>query len=407
MEEILIGTTDRTILVFIPDPASTDGSGKTGLTAADLTVSYTRVETDNDVTVSDVTSSLSTLSALTDAHTDWGVKEVSSTLAPGLYRLDVADAVFASGAWYAVVYVMITSSAAAATPKAFKLVNFDMFGQSATDLKDFADTGYDPSTHLAGADLQTIKTQTVTCAGGVTIPAATLASTTNITAGTITTVTTLTNAPLDSSGTTTLLSRLTSSRAAALDFLDVAVSSRSEHTAADIWLMSTRTLSAIDEDVTTLDLDATIRAAIATELGRIDVAVSSRLAGASYTTPPTVTQIRQEMDSNSTDLDAIGALATAINAKTTNLPASPAATGDIPTAAQNATAVLTTVMTEAYRGAGAAPTLAQFCFEVIAHLGESSITGTTKTLKKLDGSTTAKTYTLNSSSTPTSITETT
>jgi hypothetical protein len=42
-------------------------------------------------------------------------------------------------------------------------------------------------------DLETIKTQTVTCAGGVTVPAATLASTTNITAGTLTTVTTATN----------------------------------------------------------------------------------------------------------------------------------------------------------------------------------------------------------------------
>jgi hypothetical protein len=37
--------------------------------------------------------------------------------------------------------------------------------------------------------------QTVTCAGGVTVPAATLASTTNITAGTITTTTNLTNLP--------------------------------------------------------------------------------------------------------------------------------------------------------------------------------------------------------------------
>lgn len=37
---------------------------------------------------------------------------------------------------------------------------------------------------VAKADLDTIKTQTVTCAGGVTIPAATLASTTNITAAT-------------------------------------------------------------------------------------------------------------------------------------------------------------------------------------------------------------------------------
>lgn len=45
---------------------------------------------------------------------------------------------------------------------------------------------------IVQADLQTIKTQTVTCSGGVTIPAATLASTTNITAGTITTATNVT-----------------------------------------------------------------------------------------------------------------------------------------------------------------------------------------------------------------------
>lgn len=37
---------------------------------------------------------------------------------------------------------------------------------------------------VAKADLETIKTQAVTCSGGVTVPAATLASTTNITAGT-------------------------------------------------------------------------------------------------------------------------------------------------------------------------------------------------------------------------------
>jgi len=123
--EVTLGVTDRTVLVFIPDPASTDGSGKTGLVAANLTVSYTRVETDNDVVVTDVTGSLSDLSALTDAHADWGVKEVSSTLAPGLYRLDIADAVFATGAWYAVVYVMITTSAAAASPMEFNLVAYN------------------------------------------------------------------------------------------------------------------------------------------------------------------------------------------------------------------------------------------------------------------------------------------
>jgi hypothetical protein len=125
MEDILLGSVDRSIFVFIPDSASTDGSGKTGLVAANLTVSYARMETDNDATVTDVTSSLSDLAALTTAHTDWGLKEVSSTLAPGLYRLDPADAVFASGAWTAVVYVMVTTSAAAAVPKAFNLVAYN------------------------------------------------------------------------------------------------------------------------------------------------------------------------------------------------------------------------------------------------------------------------------------------
>lgn len=122
MKQVIdIGQVDYTVLVFVPDAASTDGSGKTGLTHADFTVSYVRVETDNDVVVTDVTSSLSTLTELTDAHTDWGVKEVSSTLSPGLYRLDIADAVFATGAWSAVVYVMITTSAAAASPMEFQL----------------------------------------------------------------------------------------------------------------------------------------------------------------------------------------------------------------------------------------------------------------------------------------------
>lgn len=152
MEEILIGTTDRTILIWIADPASTTGAGKTGLNAAALTCTYTRVETDNDVIHTDVTSSLNDLSALTDAHNDWGLKEVSSTLSKGLYRLDIADAVFATGAWYAVVQVTITSGTAAATPKIFKLVNLDMFGTPATNLAT-AGTNYSATRGLSGTAL--------------------------------------------------------------------------------------------------------------------------------------------------------------------------------------------------------------------------------------------------------------
>jgi hypothetical protein len=67
----------------------------------------------------------------------------------------------------------------------------------------------------------------------------------------------------------------------------------------------------------------------------------------------------------------------------------------------------TTATVESYRANGAAPTPAQFMSEVLAHLGESSISGTTKTTHKLDHATTAQTFTLDSGTAPTSITRAT
>ena len=121
-QEIKIGQQDYSVLIFIPDSASTVGAGKSGLVAADLTCSYTRVETDNDVVNTDVTATLNDLANLTAAHADWGLKEVSATLAKGLYRLDIADAVYATGAWSAVVYVCVTTGLAAASPMEFVLI---------------------------------------------------------------------------------------------------------------------------------------------------------------------------------------------------------------------------------------------------------------------------------------------
>jgi hypothetical protein len=102
-QEVLIGQTDYSVLVLIRDDA---GAPATGLTEASIDIAYARVETDNDVTTTDVTPAA--LAALTTAHTDWGFEEVSATDHPGLYRLDIADAVFASGAWSAVVSVVGT-----------------------------------------------------------------------------------------------------------------------------------------------------------------------------------------------------------------------------------------------------------------------------------------------------------
>jgi hypothetical protein len=93
----------------------------------------------------------------------------------------------------------------------------------------------------------------------------------------------------------------------------------------------------------------------------------------------------------------------AIKAKTDNLPAAPAAVGDIPTFAT----LFTSAITESYRAVGAAPTLAQAICELLAHAGEKSVASTVLTLNKLDGATPAETFTLDSATAPTSITRAT
>lgn len=84
-----------------------------------------------------------------------------------------------------------------------------------------------------------------------------------------------------------------------------------------------------------------------------------------------------------------------------------AAVLDAVTQQQIVNSVLTTVLTESYAVDGASPTLTQAILLVLQHMSESSINGVTKTVKKLDGNTTAATFTLNSATTPTTITRTT
>jgi hypothetical protein len=121
------------------------------------------------------------------------------TISPFVGNATAAIAVNALG------QITVGGYAAAATPLqptvAGRTLDVSATGEAGLD---WANIG-SPSTAVAlGAttisatqqvDLNTIKTQVVTCAGPVTIPSATLASTNNITGGTITNVTNLTNAP--------------------------------------------------------------------------------------------------------------------------------------------------------------------------------------------------------------------
>ena len=67
-------------------------------------------------------------------------------------------------------------------------------------------------------------------------------------------------------------------------------------------------------------------------------------------------------------------------------------------------ALFTTAITESYSSDGSAATPAQALYVIMQMLTEKNVSGTTVTIKKLDGSTTAMTLTLDDATTPTSIT---
>jgi hypothetical protein len=133
-------------------------------------------------------------------------------------------------------------------------------------------------------------------------------------------------------------------------------------TAADVWNYGTRTLTS-GAAPSAAAIASAVRTELATELSRIDVATSTRLATATYSLPPTSAQnafaVRSELAVELGRIDVAistrnaiapdNASITAIKAKTDNLPAIPAARGDIPTAAQNASAVRSELNTELAR----------------------------------------------------------
>jgi hypothetical protein len=86
------GATDQTLYLFIPDSASSVGAGKTGLAynSSGLVCYYVR-------TLGSAAALTLATQTATGAHSDGGFVEVSSANMPGIYRLDLSDAIIAAG----------------------------------------------------------------------------------------------------------------------------------------------------------------------------------------------------------------------------------------------------------------------------------------------------------------------
>lgn len=116
---ILKGSTDVTVYVFVQDSSSTTGAGLTGLlfNTASLTATFARPLT--------AAASLTLVTqTVTGAHTDGGFVEVSSSLLPGVYRLDLSDTIIASGV-DSVVAMLKGAANMAPLPLEIQLVSYD------------------------------------------------------------------------------------------------------------------------------------------------------------------------------------------------------------------------------------------------------------------------------------------
>jgi hypothetical protein len=115
---VKVGSTSQTVYVFIQDSTSTAGAGKTGLAynTSGLTACYV-LQQAAAVAITLVTQTV------TGGFTSGGFKEVDATKCPGVYRLDVPDAAFASG--NSVIIFLVGATGAAPCAVEIALRTFD------------------------------------------------------------------------------------------------------------------------------------------------------------------------------------------------------------------------------------------------------------------------------------------
>lgn len=323
-----------------------------------------------------------------------------------------------------------------------------------------------------------------------------------------TTVKTLTDAPSDSSGVTTLLSRLSATRAGYLDNLSAgavataakllsyfqsalrkdvtvdadiggnyddatdsqeAIRDRGDsawttatgfatHTAADVWAVATRLLTAGTNIVLAKgtgitgfnDLSAAqVNAEVDTALGDYDAPTKTELDSAvaplalettaqdiltdtATSLPSTLSTIAGYLDTEiaailtavDTEVAAIladtnelqtdwvdggrlDALIDAIKAKTDQLTFTVSNQVDANALTLDEDEILDDLLADSVPADGSLPTVRQAIYMILQFLLERSVSGTTLTVKKVDGSTSLMTFTLNDATSPTSITRAT
>lgn len=337
-----VGATSQILQIFIADSSSTTGAGLTGLVfnTSSLTAYYHK---DLDTTA----TAISLVTMTVGTFTSSGFKEIDATNMPGWYQFCPPNAALSTGS--SVGFLLKGAANMAPLP-----IEVDLDSQ--VDVRQWNGTNVSaPATAgIPDVNVKNIDNDAASASGTVTFPNATLASTTNITAGTITTVTNLTNA------------------ATAGDFTAVMKTSIGTAVAAS---------------------------AVASVTGN----VGGNVTGSVGSVVGAVGSVTGNVGGNVTG--SVGSVVGAVGSVTGNVGGN--VVGSVASVTAAVTVSGTSALTEAYAADGAGFTLSQALYGIHQFLGEHSTSGTTWTVKKRDGSTTANTYTLNDATNPTAITQAT
>jgi hypothetical protein len=293
--------------------------------------------------------------------------------------------------------------------------------------------------------------QTITAGAGVTMPA-TVASTTNITAGTITTATNVTTVNGLAAGVITAAAIATdaidddaiatgaitstafaagaiNAAAIAADAIGASELAADAVTEIQSGLATAAALTTIDDfldteiaaikAVTDLLPDAGALTSLATQasVNTIDDFLDTEIAAIKAKTDNLPTDPADESnltalitavdDLVDTEVAAIKTVVDAIKLKTDSLTFTVANQVDANALTVDEDEILDDALTDSVPADGALPTVRQALYMILQFLTEKSVSGTTLTVKKVDGSTSLMTFTLDDGTAPTSITRTT
>jgi hypothetical protein len=158
-EYVYAGLTSQTIDIFLQDSSSTTGQGLSGLVfnSASFVASYRKGATGSRTAITLATQTVG------GAFSSGGFVEIDATNMKGVYRLDIPNAAvdtegFVTLYLYGATNLLPTALRIDCRPLPVDVKKFGGDTQSATDLKDFADAGYDPATNTVAAVLDSAAT---------------------------------------------------------------------------------------------------------------------------------------------------------------------------------------------------------------------------------------------------------